>query len=539
MSTEGFNTANDHIPGEHVNEYLLSYAEKFDLLKFMRFNCDIESAIDDGDSGWTLVVNDASETSSTQTIKARKLIMATGLTSEPFLPRLKGREEFGASVYHTSEFARAEKGLGAFKKVVILGGAKSSWDIACVYASAGIEVDWIIRKSGHGPVWMMPNRLTPFKIIPELLIQTRLITWLSPCIWGDVDGFALIRKFFHQSSFGKKIVDTFFTKIAHSTLEHNDYDSHPETAKLKPWDDLFFVGTNRGLLNYDNDVFEFVRNGTIRVHVEDITHLSNHTVHLSNGTELPAEVLICGTGWKDTPPINFVTDRELGLPGFTSPSVWKYIPRADAEILEKCPKLENQPKPRPYKPLSDDATGIVNEPYRLYRFIVPPAFVQSRTLAFAGAYRSPSTIIIAQTQALWITAFLDGQIPALSPILDSQPPTTSDDLNPELSKTSHNEPANRILYETVLHTQFGKWRYSRGFGSRFPELWFDCLPYIDMLLQDVGVANRRKDTWWGERFTPYWPKDYVGIVGEYLKLKDAREKEMGQKPKNMSNITLI
>jgi hypothetical protein len=522
MSTEGFDLVNDHIPGEHVHEYLFSYAQKFDLLKHMRFNSNIESAIDDGESGWTLVVNKPSEPTVTEKIKARKLIVATGLTSEPFLPRLEGREKFVAPVYHSSEFARAEKGLGAFKKVVVLGGAKSSWDIACTYASAGIEVDWIIRKSGHGPVWMMPSRITPFKIIPELLIQTRLITWTSPCIWGDVDGFVSIRKFLHQSSFGKKMVNAFFGQMAHGALARNDYDSHPETAKLKPWDDLFFTGTNRGLLNYDNDVFEFVRNGKIRVHVEDITHLSDHTVHLSNGEELSADVLICGTGWKDTPPINFVTDRELGLPGFTSPSIWKYIPRADAEIFEKCPKLEDQPEPRSYKPLSDDATGIINEPYRLYRFVVPPAFVQSRTLAFAGAYRSPATTIIAQAQALWITAFLDGQIPALFPPIDPQPPTTLDDLSPELSKTSQNEPANRIMYETVLHTQFGKWRYSRGFGSRFPELWFDCLPYVDMLLQDVGVKNRRKGSWWGECFTPYWPKDYLGIVGEYLKLKNAR-----------------
>jgi hypothetical protein len=531
MSTEGYNPEHDHIPGENVNEYLRSYVEKFDLLKHMRFNCSVESAVDDGASGWTLTIDDdSSEDGSSTTIKAAKLIIATGLTSEPFVPKLQGKETFGAPIYHTSEFAKEENGLGSYKKVVLLSGAKFSWDIACAYASAGIQVDWVIRESGHGPCWMSPNRLTPLKVIPELLIQTRLITWLSPCIWGEADGFTSIRNFLHQHWLGRKIVDGFFAKMSHSILESNDYDSHPETAKLKPWDDVFFIGTNRGLLNYGVDFFEFVRNGTIRVHIADITHLSDHKVHLSNDTHIEADVLICGTGWKDTPPINFVTDRELGLPGFKSPSAWKYVPKADAEILEKCPKLKNQPNPRPFKPMSENVIETTNEPYRLYRFIVPPAFVGTKTLAFAGAYRSPATTIISQAQALWITAFLGDDIPSISSQATNSDNSSTTTLteSPDALDKPEDSVDTRIMYETVLHTQFGKWRYSRGFGARFPEMWFDCLPYVDLLLKDIGVENRRKNGWYAERFTPYWPKDYIGIVPEYMKLRKATEENSGK-----------
>ncbi|KAF2192068.1 FAD/NAD(P)-binding domain-containing protein [Zopfia rhizophila CBS 207.26] len=531
MSREGFGP-DDHVPGQHVHDYFRSYAEKFDLLRHIRFNCSVESAVDDGESGWTLTVSNCTSGQTSQEIKAAKLIVATGLTSEPFMPKLEGRSDFGAPIYHTSEFAKASNGLGPYKNVVLLSGAKFSWDIACAYASAGVQVDWVIRESGHGPCWMMPNRLTPLKVIPELLIQTRLISWMSPCIWGDADGFTSIRNFLHQHWLGRKIVDGFFGKMQHSVMEINNYDSHPETAKLKPWDDIFFIGTNRGLLNYGMDFFELVRSGMIRVHIADITHLSDHMVHLTNDEALTADILICGTGWKDSPPIKFVSNRELGLPGFSSPSSWKYIPRADAEILEKCPKLKNQPEQKPYRPLSDNATDLVSEPYRLYRFMVPPTFIESRTLAFAGAYRSPATTIIAQAQALWITAFFDNQIPSLLspevvpdgplPAALPRPATRPETSEASASAEDLSTPKQRILYETVLHTQFGKWRYSRGFGSRFPELWFDCLPYVDLMLRDIGVDNRRKGSWWNERFTPYWPKDYDGIVGEYLKAKKER-----------------
>ncbi len=501
MKTAGFDLVDDHIPGEHVNEYLHEYAKHFDLLKHLRFNTSVELAVDNGLSGWTLTVADRSTKQKKEAIiQASRLVVATGLTSEPFMPKLDGRETFDAPIYHTSEFARAESGLGNFKKVVLLSGAKFSWDIACAYAMAGIQVDWIIRESGHGPCWMTPPRLTPFKIIPELLLQTRLITWLSPCIWED--GFSYIRKFFNHHWLGRKIVDTFFAKMQHSIEESNNYHGHAETAKLQPWDDVFFIGTNRGLLNYKADFFEFVRNGNIRVHIADITKLTHQAVHLSNGDVLEADVLICGTGWKDTPQLNFVTERELGLPGHTPLSAEPFIAKADAAIIENCPRLANQPAPRKTKPMTDDVTKTTPEPYRLYRFMVPPAFIDSRTLAFAGAYRSPATTIIAQTQALWITAFFDNHIPALEPGFQAN--------------------ADGILYETVLHTQFGKWRYSRGFGARFPELWFDCLPYVDLLLKDIGIPNQRKGSWWAERFTPYMPADYVGIVDDYLALDAQR-----------------
>ncbi|KAF2111269.1 hypothetical protein BDV96DRAFT_614979 [Lophiotrema nucula] len=537
MDTEGFDLKDDHIPGEHVNSYLNSYVEKFDLLKHMRFQSSVDSAVDEGDAGWTLtVINHAVEPNTRSQIKAAKLIVATGLTSEPFMPKLPGKETFGAPIYHTSEFAKASNGLGLYRQVTLLSGAKFAWDIACAYASAGIHVNWVIRESGHGPCWMSPNRLTPLKVIPELLLQTRLITWLSPCIWGDADGFSGIRKFLHQHWLGRKIVDGFFAKMEHSIKEANNYHAHPETAKLEPWDDVFYIGTNRGLLNYgDIDFFELVRSGMISVHIADITHLSENTVHLSDGQKLDSDILICGTGWKDAPPISFTTSRELGLPGHTSPSSWKFIPKADAEILARCPKLRNQPTPKHFKPQTDDEKQVAPEPYRLYRFMVPPAFIDTKTLAFAGAYRSPSTTIISQVQALWITAFFSNNIPSLStplslptfPTPSPSSPSDSQETLPTDSTVELSSTSSRILYETVLHTQFGKWRYSRGFGARFPEMWFDCLPYVDLLLTDIGIKNHRKDTWWNERFTPYWPKDYEGIVGEFLERGGGKEEGLG------------
>lgn len=51
-----------------------------------------------------------------------------------------------------------------------------------------------------------------------------------------------------------------------------------------------------------------------------------------------------------------------------------------------------------------------------------------------------------------------------------------------------------ILFETSLHTEFGRWRSPGACGDHcYPDLVFDILPYIDMLLKDcvtVRAANR-------------------------------------------------
>jgi hypothetical protein len=58
-----------------------------------------------------------------------------------------------------------------------------------------------------------------------------------------------------------------------------------------------------------------------------------------------------------------------------------------------------------------------------------------------------------------------------------------------LNSNDITETANRILFETVFHTQLGKWRYSKGLSAQFLELWFDCVPYVDLLLRDTSVKN--------------------------------------------------
>lgn len=95
-------------------------------------------------------------------IYARKLVVATGMTSEPVKPVIEGEEQFGAPVFHCKDFGKHADTLCSAKRVAVLGGTKSAWDVAYSYASSGVEVDWIIRGGfvGCSPVEVCEMALT-------------------------------------------------------------------------------------------------------------------------------------------------------------------------------------------------------------------------------------------------------------------------------------------------------------------------------------------------------------------------------------------
>lgn len=75
-----------HIPGQVVHRYLHQYAEEFGLLSIIRLGCRVITAEMKGNSQWELTTMSNNENENTpheDHILASKLILATGLTSDP------------------------------------------------------------------------------------------------------------------------------------------------------------------------------------------------------------------------------------------------------------------------------------------------------------------------------------------------------------------------------------------------------------------------------------------------------------------------
>ncbi|KAL2677357.1 hypothetical protein Neosp_011126 [[Neocosmospora] mangrovei] len=497
MDSATFNiNPGEHIPGGTINAYLNAYAAKFGINDLIRVKTKVLVAEhqDTAEGGWVLTVAGSNEEETK--VYARRLIIATGLTSEAFLPHFDGQEVFGGKIFHGKDFLQNKDTIQAGKSVTVFGGSKFAWDAVYAYVTAGVKVNWVIR-------------------------YIRFLTWFSPCIWGEIDGYRGIRRFLHGTALGRAIVNGFWGLLGGDVIRVNKYDSHPNTAKLKPWTEAMFTGPSYSILNYDTDIFELIKSDLVKVHIGEIDHLSPGMVHLSDGTAFESDALLAHTGWKHVPPMKFLPEgieKELGLPhapaeGAPEEDLGNHhtlIKEADDEILQRFPRLKQQPVwNKNYVPLTDQK-GISSSdevtpctpltPYMLYHFIVPPSerLLRTRDIAFIGVVSNFSNMITAQIQGLWISAYFLGRL--------AKDPGAA---------VGNEESMSRLRYETVLHNRFGKWRYPTDWGHRSPCFIFDAVPYLDLLQRDLGLEIHRKGSFWSEIWSPYGPKDYRGINEEW------------------------
>lgn len=312
-----------------------------------------------------------------------------------------------------------------------------------------------------------------------------------------------LRYFLHFTGIGKKISQLFWMDIHHTTLKECLYAKEAPLNRLEPEQSPFWYGTHTGVYNFSPDLFDFLRKGQVRVHREDITHLSSHTVHLANCTSLPSDALITATGFTVKPPYTFspsTTHSDLGIPTTqltqSQRDFWSHLNhKAELTIVSKYPRLLLGPfkSPssnviQPYNPGVDPA--LQHTPFRLYRAIAPPGLTvqNDHSLVFIGMFSNVANFLRLEIQCLWAYAYLNDALP----------------INTE-----------NVFDETALFSRYARYRSPYGHGRFFPDLVFDQLPYIDVLMQDLGLRYWRKGNWFNEVFAAYGVEDYRGVVQEW------------------------
>ncbi|KAH7027965.1 putative dimethylaniline monooxygenase [Microdochium trichocladiopsis] len=508
-----------HIPAAVLHRYLTDFAKKFGVFERIQFQTKV-TAIEavEATGAWRVHTTSVKPGSQGETavFDTEKLIVASGLTSEPNLPRYNGQETFTSEFFHAKDFCRKADVVQTAKTAVVVGGGKSALD--CAYALAvegGATVHLIIRPKGDGPLWLAPAFVTPLKRMMEELLATRLLTWFSPTIFGGEDGYGGIRNFLHGTRLGNWLVKGFWGVLKADVLGAHGYAKHVEVGKLTPWQSPMWTGSGVGIHNYDSNFFDLVREGKVLIHVADIERLSGKSVYISTrGPKEPIEdvdVVICATGWKKDAAVA-IRNFDVGLAAQDAERE-KLIAEADAAVLREFPMLKDQPKltysrnSAPAEPTPNNnntntntkGAGAKSEPLRNYRYIVPTQGFFGRSFAYAGMVSTVTTSIFASVQALWITAYFDGKL--------SRCPATEDE----------------VVREVLLHTQWNKWRYPCGYGSSLPDFAFDSIPYVDLLVRDLGLDNHRGKSTVADVFKPYKPKDYAGLDQEWLASQQGRK----------------
>ncbi|KAL4896109.1 hypothetical protein BDV59DRAFT_210772 [Aspergillus ambiguus] len=502
-----------HIPGTVVHQYFHDFAEHFDLYPRLLLRTKVISAKLMEYGHWVVCIQtesvSASEHPKTRSLVASKLVMATGLTSNPHLPTLQGQGNYQGLILHSKDLGSRVSHLASSTSTVVVGGNKSAWDACYNAAKSGAQVDMVIRPTGGGPsyVWPASFRLFGFKTSLARLSSTRLFTCFDPYLYKDTGSLAPFRRFLHQTRIGQAIMWAFWRGLDTFVKRLNQYDSDPQLAKLKPWTTPFWIGNSLSIHNYEDSWFDLVRKGRIRVHVADIALLSQSKVHLSNGVVLDADTIICCTGWKAESAVRLERHsigEDLLLRPESRQSTLNMDDAVAESIYHQLPYLQTLPKRESNAPQVVNYRHCVSREhqsnkYELYRFMVPSErqFIEHRNLAFIGAHSSIHATMVAQVQALWITALFRGDIRHLN--------------DPNIRFES-------IEYDAKFYNVYGEIRrptLTGGAGRKYPDLVFDSLPYIDTLLQDLHLRTHRKPSLFREIFEPYRLEDYRDLVEEW------------------------
>jgi cation diffusion facilitator CzcD-associated flavoprotein CzcO len=142
----------ERFSGQPENLRYLNYvADKFDLRKYMQFNCKVLSArFDETQDLWQLKISDGRE------LTCRFVVLAVGLLSIPTLPRLPGMDRFKGRAFHTHFWPHEPVDL-AGKKVAVIGTGATSIQVIGEIADKVGELTVFQRR----PNWSAPLNNAP------------------------------------------------------------------------------------------------------------------------------------------------------------------------------------------------------------------------------------------------------------------------------------------------------------------------------------------------------------------------------------------
>lgn len=149
------------IPGSKVGDYLRTFCKKYRIDEHLRLNTKVLSAIPEleigGATRWALELQEKGKEK--EIIRCDKLIVASGLSSDPRMPNLD-TSRFQGTTFHSLYLGSRYKELTAdhIKHVTVVGGNKSAAEVVNLCASAGKKVTWLIRESGAGPGMLIQQK---------------------------------------------------------------------------------------------------------------------------------------------------------------------------------------------------------------------------------------------------------------------------------------------------------------------------------------------------------------------------------------------
>ncbi len=270
-------------PKDKIGDWLESYTRIMELNYWTRSTA--KSATYDEKTGeWTVIVDrDGEEV----VLKPKQLVLATGMSGIPNMPKLPGMDSFKGDLHHSSQHPGPDAYDG--KKAVIVGSNNSAHDIAAALWEAGADVTMVQRSSTHISRSDTLMELALGALYSEEALANGITTDKADLIFASIPYKVL-------PAIQKPLCDEMKKRDA-------DFYDRLEKAGFKldfGADDtgLFMKYLRRGSGYYiDVGASELVADGKIKLAHGQVTEVTPDGLKLDSGQELKADLIVFATGY--------------------------------------------------------------------------------------------------------------------------------------------------------------------------------------------------------------------------------------------------
>ncbi len=271
-------------PKDKIGDWLEMYTKIMELNYWGSTECK-SAKFDDKKQQWVVKVKRGGKTI---TLKPQQLVLATGQSGVPNIPKFPGAAKFKGDQHHSSAHPGPDKYKG--KKAVVIGSNNSAHDICAALWEQGADVTMVQRTSTH-------------VVKSDTLMDIGLGDLYSEkALKNGVDHHKADLIF---ASVPYKILHTFQIP-AYAKMKERDADFYARLEKsgfLHDWGDddsgLFMKYLRRGSGYYiDVGASELVANGKIKLKTKvNVKEIKANSIGFNDGSELKADLIVYATGY--------------------------------------------------------------------------------------------------------------------------------------------------------------------------------------------------------------------------------------------------
>ena len=271
-------------PKDKLGDWLEMYTKVMEL-NYWGSTVAKNASYDEAKGEWNVVVGrDGKEI----TLRPKELVFALGVSGYPHLPKIPGAETFLGEQHHSSQHSGPEAYKG--KKCVVLGSNNSAHDICAALWEHGADVTMVQRSSTHIAPSESLMELALGGLYSEQAVKNGISTDMADLIFASIP---------YQIMAPMQVP-------VYDEMKKRDADLYARLERAGFLLDfgvdgsgLFMKYLRRGSGYYiDVGASELVANGSVKLKSGvNIERVDAKSVTLSDGTELPADLIVYATGY--------------------------------------------------------------------------------------------------------------------------------------------------------------------------------------------------------------------------------------------------